>query len=66
VSQHWRKMPSSGFLWANQLAGTGEPALRTSLSAFFSTYVFAGCSFAKTLNTTNAAQNINPTTTTLR
>jgi hypothetical protein len=56
-------LPSGGFLWANQLAGVGVPTVRTSLSAFLSTYLFAGCSFAKKLNTTNAAQNSNPTST---
>jgi hypothetical protein len=55
-----------GLCFGDQFAGRDSPALRTSLSAFLSTYVFAGCSFAKKLNTTNAAQNSNPTSITFR
>jgi hypothetical protein len=57
---------SGPFLLGNQLAGDPEPAVRTNLSAFFRTYVFSGCSLARKLNATNAAQNSTAATTTFR
>jgi len=50
----------------DQWAGEDATTVRVSLSAFCRTYRFSGCSRAKKLTATNNAQNIAPTSMTLR